>query len=130
METKSTDRDKRMVVLVIDDDPVIRLFASDFIADSGFEALEAADANEAVQILESRGDIHAIFTDIDMPGSTGGLKLAHAVRDRWPPIHIIITSALAANREMPVGSHFSMKTYDPDHILAMLRDIAALGRVQ
>jgi CheY-like chemotaxis protein len=90
MTTKSTDYDKRLFVLVIEDDPAIRLLVSDIVADSGFEALEAADADEAVQILESRGDIRAVFTDINMPGSVDGLKLANAVRDRWPPTHIFV----------------------------------------
>ncbi len=127
MATKSADGDKRMVVLVIDDDPTIRLLASDFIADSGFEALKAANADEAVQILESRDDIRAIFTADDMPGSMDGLRLAHAVRDRWPAIHFIIASAYRriAQREMPPGSRFFMKPYNPKHMVAALRDAAA-----
>jgi CheY-like chemotaxis protein len=86
--------DKRMVILVIEDEPLIRMVVSEYIADAGFEALEAANADIAIEILERRGDIRAIFTDINMPGSMDGLKLARAVRDRWPPIHIIITSGI------------------------------------
>lgn len=127
MPMEGTDCDKRVVVLVIEDDPAIRILVCDFIADSGFEALEAANADKAVQILESRDDIRTIFTDINMPGSMDGLKLAHAVRDRWPPIHIIVTSAYRqiAKGDMPAGSHFFMKPYNPAHIVVVLRDIAA-----
>jgi CheY-like chemotaxis protein len=59
---------------------------------AGFEAIEAIDADEAIRILESRNDIRAVFTDIQMPGSMDGLKLARAVRDRWPPVALIVTS--------------------------------------
>jgi CheY-like chemotaxis protein len=125
MATKGTDYNKRVVVLVIEDDRAIRLLVSDFIADSGFEALEAADADEAVQILESRDDIRAVFTDINMPGSMDGLKLAHTVRDRWPSIHIIVTSGYrrVAKGEIPLGSFFFVKPYNPEHIVAVLRGI-------
>ena len=123
MAMMGAESDKRVVVLVIEDDAIIRLLASEFIADSGFEALEAANADEAVRILESRDDIRAIFTDINMPGSMDGLMLAHAVRDRWPPIHIIATSgrALVGGRQLPVGARFFMKPYRLEHIVGALR---------
>ncbi len=113
---------KHAVVLIIEDEPLMRLFASEFIADAGFEVLEAQNADEAVQILENRDDISIIFTDVNMPESIDGLKLAHAVRERWPPIRIIITSGrdIVADRKLPVGARFFMKPYKPEHIVEAL----------
>ena len=85
--------------------------------------IEAANADEAIAILESRADIRVVFTDIHMPGSMDGLKLAHAVRDRWPPIKIIVTSGrdrLSAG-DLPDGGRFFSKPYDPREIGEALR---------
>ena len=80
------------VVLVVEDDPLLRMLAVEVVEEAGFIAIEARDADEAVILLESRIDIALLFTDINMPGSMDGLKLAHAVRDRWPPIKILVVS--------------------------------------
>jgi len=85
-------RRSKGIVLVVEDEPLVRMFAVDFVQDAGFEVVEAADANQAVAILEARTDVRIVFTDVDMPGSMDGMKLARAVRDRWPPIEIIIVS--------------------------------------
>ncbi len=84
------------VVLIVEDDPFVRMFAVVVVEEAGFVALEAANADEAVAILEARSDISLLFTDIDMPGSMDGLKLAHAVKDRWPKI--LVVSGLARPR--------------------------------
>ncbi|SFP47186.1 response regulator [Sphingomonas rubra] len=81
------------VVLIVEDEPLQRLDMLDMVAEAGFAAVEACDADHAVAILEKRADIRIVFTDIDMPGSMDGLRLAACVRDRWPPIEIIITSS-------------------------------------
>jgi two-component system, response regulator PdtaR len=78
----------RTVVQVVEDEPLLRMLAVEAMEEAGFMAIEARDADEAVAVLESRSDISLLFTDIDMPGSTDGLKLAHAVRGRWPPLKI------------------------------------------
>ena len=75
---------KPPVVLVVEDEPLLRMLAVEVVEEAGFIAIEARDADEAVVLLESRSDITLLFTDINMPGSMDGLKLAHAVRDRWP----------------------------------------------
>src|SRR4051812_50008510 len=80
------------VILVVEDDALLRLDAVELVKEAGLIAVEAANADEAILILECRADITVIFTDIDMPGSMDGLKLAHAVRHRWPPVKIIIVS--------------------------------------
>jgi CheY-like chemotaxis protein len=83
---------RRPVVLIVEDEFLLRMDAVDMIAGAGFEVVEAANADEAIEILETRGDVTVVFTDIQMPGSMDGLKLARAVRGRWPPIKIVATS--------------------------------------
>src|SRR3954449_100254 len=96
------------VVLVVEDELLLRMRAVDMVEDAGFTSLEAVDADEAVAILEARSDIALLFTDIQMPGSMDGLKLAHAVHNRWPPIKIILVSGQLklANLDIPLDSCF------------------------
>src|SRR5205807_8115222 len=80
------------VVLIVEDEFLIRMATAEAIRDAGFNVLEAADADEAVAILEGRTDIRVVFTDIHMPGSMDGAKLAHAIRHRWPSVQVMATS--------------------------------------
>jgi CheY-like chemotaxis protein len=75
-------------ILIVEDDQLLKFLTVNIVEEAGFVALHAASADEAVAILESRSDVALLLTDIDMPGSMDGLKLAHAVRNRWPPIKI------------------------------------------
>jgi CheY-like chemotaxis protein len=99
------------------------MLAVDIFTDSGFETVEAANADEALLILESRGDIGVIFTDINMPGSIDGLSLAYVVSRRWPSIQIVVTSALRipGNRRLPAGSMFLAKPYQSSQIVGAMR---------
>ena len=74
------------VILIVEDEFLLRLDSAETIEHAGFEVIQAANADEAIAILRTRPDIHVVFTDIQMPGSMDGLKLARFVRDRWPPI--------------------------------------------
>lgn len=105
---------KRVVVLVVEDEFLIRLSAVESIQEAGFEVVEAASADEAIAILESRLDISVLFTDIQMPGSMDGLKLAAAVRNRWPPIKIMATSGQVrlSPGDLPQGGLFLPKPYN------------------
>lgn len=85
----------RAVVLVVDDSALIRMGAVDLVQCAGYEALEAQDADEAIRILESRDDIDLVFTDVQMPGTMDGIKLAHYIRNRWPPVKLIVASGQA-----------------------------------
>jgi two-component system, response regulator PdtaR len=105
---------KRKLVLIVEDDALLRMDAMQMIDEAGFDVLEAANADAAISILEARSDIDVIFTDIDMPdGSMNGLKLAHAVKGRWPPIKIITTSGHFNVRhdDLPSGGEFIPKPY-------------------
>jgi two-component system, response regulator PdtaR len=104
---------KRPVVLIVEDEAFVRMDAIEAIEAAGFDVIEASDADQAIAILEQRNDIRLIFTDVQMPGSMDGLKLAHFVKDRWPPIKIIATSGHAkiTENDLPAGSRFLPKPY-------------------
>lgn len=109
----------KAVVLVVEDSTLIRMGAVDLVLSAGYEALEARDADEAIRILESRFDIDLVFTDVQMPGTLDGIKLSHYIRDRWPPVKLIVASGKAILEEssLPEGSRFFSKPYS-DHAVA------------
>ncbi|WP_447752135.1 response regulator [Sphingopyxis fribergensis] len=110
--------EKSAVVLVVEDDPLVLLSAVDIIEEAGYRALQASDADEAIAILEANPDIHIVFTDIEMPGSMDGVKLAAFIRDRWPPVEIIITSGRvpADDVTLPDRGVFLQKPYRPQEL--------------
>jgi CheY-like chemotaxis protein len=113
------------VVLVVEDEMLLRMRAVDMVEDAGYTPVEAVDADEAVAILESRSDIALMFTDIQMPGSMDGLKLAHAVHKRWPPVKIILVSGqlqLASN-DIPADSRFFGKPLEAGEMIAEMRSM-------
>lgn len=109
----------KAVVLVVEDEPLIRIGAVDIVEQAGFEAVEARNADQAIAILASRSDVRLVFTDVDMPGSMDGVKLAHYIRNRWPPIGLIVASgkAIIAESQLPPGTRFFAKPY-PQHAIA------------
>jgi CheY-like chemotaxis protein len=118
---------KRPAVLIVEDEFLLRMNAVEMIKEAGFEVVEAGNADEAIAILENRLDIRVVFTDIQMPGSMDGLKLAAAVRSRWPPIKIIATSAHCSicEGDLPKGGVFLPKPYTSDRISATLHELTA-----
>src|SRR5947199_7474936 len=116
---------ERPVVLIVEVELLLRMNAVEMITAAGFEAVEAANADEAIDILENRRDITVVFTDIQMPGSMDGLKLARAVCGRWPPIKIIATSGRVnvAETDLPDGGRFLAKPYSPHQVAGMLREL-------
>ena len=113
------------VVLVVEDEMLLRMRAVDMVEDAGFTPVEAVDADEAIAILESRSDIALLFTDIQMPGSMDGLKLAHAVRERWPPIEIILVSGQLkpANIDIPANSRFFGKPFEAREMIGEMQNM-------
>jgi two-component system, response regulator PdtaR len=101
------------VVLVVEDHPLVRMSVLEVIVEAGFETLEASSAAEAIRILEARPDIHLLFTDAEMPGTMDGLELAHYIRNRWPPVKLIVVSGklVIDSQELPPGARFFPKPY-------------------
>ena len=118
------------VVLVVEDEMLLRMRTVDMVEDAGFTSVEAVDADDAVAILESRSDIALLFTDIQMPGSMDGLKLAHAVHERWPPIKIILVSGQLrlANIDIPADSRFFGKPLEAEEMIAEMRRLIGQAR--
>src|SRR3978361_1348512 len=116
---------KRPVVLIVEDEFLLRMDAVDMIAAAGFEGVDVENADQAIEILEARPDITVVFTDIQMPGSMDGLKLARAVRGRWPPIKIVATSGHVEVKpaDLPEGGRFLPKPYSPTEVTGMLREM-------
>jgi CheY-like chemotaxis protein len=110
------------IVLVVDDEPLIRMNAVDLVEQAGFTALEAGSADEAIEILMSRNDIYAVFSDVQMPGSMDGIRLLKVIRDRWPPVRLILTSGkpLPDDADLPSGSAFLPKPYGFPELRAAL----------
>jgi CheY-like chemotaxis protein len=111
------------VVLVVEDEPLVRMNSIDLVRELGFDVVEAVDADHAMAALESGQGITVLFTDIQMPGSMDGLQLAAAVTERWPPIAILITSGQLhpEDAHMPAGAQFMPKPYSPWQLEQQLR---------
>jgi CheY-like chemotaxis protein len=101
------------VVLVVEDHPLVRMAVLQVVIEAGFEGLEASDAGEAIRMLEARPDILLVFTDAEMPGAMDGIELAHYIRNRWPPVKLIVVSGKKeiSSEELPVGARFFHKPY-------------------
>jgi two-component sensor histidine kinase/CheY-like chemotaxis protein len=119
-------------VLIVEDEMLLRMRAVDIVEDAGFHPVEAVNADEAMSILESRSDISLLFTDIQMPGSMDGLKLAHAVHDRWPAIKIILVSGQVkpSDAEKPDDSRFFGKPLSVEQMIAELRTMVGAGALK
>src|SRR3954449_6063686 len=119
-------------VLVVEDEMVLRMRAVDIVEDAGFKAIEAINADEALSILESRSDISLLFSDIQMPGTMDGLKLAHAVHDRWPSIKIILVSGQVrpSEKDQPAESRFFGKPLEVKHMIAQLKEMVGAGALK
>lgn len=116
---------RKPVVLVVEDEVLLRMDAIDLIEQAGFEVLDAANADEAIALLEARKDIAVVFTDLQMPGSMDGLKLAAAIRDRWPPVKVIATSGQYDSQEgyLSTGERFLLKPYSGQELTSALSEM-------
>jgi CheY-like chemotaxis protein len=120
----------RPLVLVVEDEVLLRWAAAEAVHAAGFAVIEAENAIEAISILEKRIDICAVFTDVQMPGSINGLQLAHLISTRWPPIRIIATSGQLRLREddLPKGGRYLQKPYPVSDLTDMLRELIGKQR--
>ena len=110
------------LVLIVDDEPLLRLVNADVLTDAGFEVLEAACADEALALLEKHSGVRVVFTDVEMPGGIDGFALADRIERRWPDIGVLVTSG----RRFPVASfnavaqRFVPKPYSIDHVVRLI----------
>ena len=120
------------IVLVVEDEMVLRMRAVDIVEDAGFVPIEAISADQALQILESRDDISLLFTDIQMPGSMDGLKLAHATHARWPHIKIILVSGQIAvtDADKPEDSRFFPKPLEIEQMIVEIQEMVGTGAIK
>ncbi|MCB1467248.1 MAG: response regulator [Rhizobiaceae bacterium] len=103
-----------LIVLVVEDEPLVRMYAVDVAESVGLAVIEAPNADKAMEVLDARSDVSFLFTDIDMPGSMNGLQLAKIVAERWPQVNIVVTSGHVriGAQELPPRSRFIAKPYD------------------
>ena len=116
---------QRIAVLVVEDEAIVRMSIVEELEEAGFEVFEAANAAKAIEVLIANNRIEVMFTDIDMPGGVDGLKLAASVRDRWPPIKIIVTSGhRKVNVDaLPVEARFMLKPYEAEAVIRSIREM-------
>jgi DNA-binding NtrC family response regulator len=119
----------KLLILLVEDDPVIRWASADMLCEEGFCVIEAGDADSALLILHARSDVRVLFTDIDMPGSIDGLELANEARKLWPALRILVTSGKRApgQRAMPRDGRFIDKPYAREQVV---RDIGCMFEAQ
>src|SRR5277367_5890092 len=119
-------------VLVVEDEMMLRMRAVDIVEEAGFTAVEAVNADDALTILESRSDIKLLFTDIQMPGTMDGLKLAYAVHERWPLIKIILVSGQLklTDDDKPADSRFFGKPIDGKQMIQEMQSMMGHGALK
>lgn len=120
-----TNAIKNIKILVVEDEPLLRMDLVDNLQDAGFEVLEASNSVEAIEILSQHGEVCLIMTDVDMPGGMDGVKLAAYVRDRWPPLKIIVVSGhrRVSMDDIPAESRFFSKPYDPRRLIKSIHEM-------
>lgn len=118
---------EQVAVLVVEDEALIMIDIAVQLESEGFKVYTATNADTAIDLLVAHNDIRLVFTDIDMPGSMDGLRLAAAVRERWPPVRIIVTSGarLVEITDLPDGSVFFSKPYDHSSVVGAMREMLA-----
>ena len=112
------------LVLVVEDEPLVRELAGIAISEAGFEVLEASNAEQALNILGSRSDVGVLCTDVDMPGALDGLELAALVHQRWPAIRLVVTSGRPLRAPVPDAGKFLSKPYSLDVLARTVADTA------
>jgi len=127
MSIQSDIQKKPIVVIVVEDEPMVRMAAVGALEDAGFEVLEGKNAQAAMRILETEGGrVQALFTDVEMPGTMDGLMLARQIHTDWPLITVMVASGqvIPGAGEMPENSRFFKKPYDIRTIVAHIRERA------
>ncbi|HEY0436419.1 MAG TPA: response regulator [Phenylobacterium sp.] len=117
----------KLVVLVVEDEPLVRRVAAAMLEEAGYAVIQADGPRQALLALEARGEIHLLFTDIQLPGEVDGLELALLVRSRWPQVGLLVTSGHhdAAPERLPEGGRFLAKPYARADVLREVEELVA-----
>jgi CheY-like chemotaxis protein len=129
----SQDGQQPVIVLLVEDEALVRMMAADVLRDEGgFKVVEAANVDEALTVLEATEDVRALVTDVEMPGSLDGFTLARVVKQAWPQIGIVVTSGRMAPgpKDLPSGALFMPKPYRPADLLAAVRTVLPSGQTE
>jgi two-component system, response regulator PdtaR len=115
------------LVLVVEDEPLVRMVAAEGLEDAGFEVLEAESAADALDILNRRPDVDFLFTDVNMPGDVDGVELARLVHERWPALRIVVTSGKdhVKKSDIPDQGRFVPKPYRTHEVVHLIEEMAS-----
>jgi two-component system, response regulator PdtaR len=121
---------QKPVILVVEDEPLVRFVAADVLEEEGFAVAEATNAENALRVLENRRDVNLVFTDIQLPGDLDGMGLVRRVHERWPKIQLVITSGRKrpTPAEMPNDGRFIAKPYSAQDLLREINDLGLAPR--
>jgi CheY-like chemotaxis protein len=113
------------VVLLVEDEPLVRILNLDILHEGGFRVIDANDADEAFEILKRRPDVKAVLTDVDMPGSMNGFEFARLVAQGWPEVGVLVISGKTRpdRGDLPPKAAFLPKPYGPAALLQALRQV-------
>lgn len=116
------DHYAKPVILIVEDEPLVLIHSRLALEDAGYDILPANDAAEALDHLSARADIHALFTDVHLPGRLDGLALARRVSAERPGMTIVVTSGSITvdPAALPPTSHFIAKPYTAAQITRVL----------
>ena len=124
----------RLPFLVVEDESVLRLYVLDLVEEAGFEPepVEATSAAEAIRIIETRTDIRIVYMDLDMPRGVRGIEIAAAIRDRWPPIDIILTATFLSRADinLPARAEFYSKPIQHDQMIEAMQRMTRHWRIE
>jgi two-component system, response regulator PdtaR len=112
----------RTVVLVAEDEALVRMLTADFLVEAGYQVVEASNAAEAIRMLESTAPVRVLLTDVEMPGDMDGLELAREVQRRWPEVIIIVTSGRVrpCGNELTAGAEFFEKPVQEEAVISFI----------
>jgi CheY-like chemotaxis protein len=115
----------RPIVLVVEDNSLVRIVIADFLESAGFVVIQAEDGAAALVILASGADFNILFTDVRMPGPIDGAGVALLMRERRPDMPIVVTSGHGVPSPLPTGGRFVSKPYDNRKVVTLLTDLLA-----
>lgn len=126
----SMDSGAEATALVVEDEELARLIITDYLREGGFAVLQSADAEQALAVLEQRGDVRAVVLDVVMPGAMDGIALAHLIHERWPGIGLLVMSGKGVPKmvQLPPGAGFLPKPYFGPSIVGRLRAIISTDK--